>query len=44
VAARLEAEHGEDPAFLTARRQEDRLGRLLAKGHVFGLALVAVRR
>jgi SAM-dependent methyltransferase len=44
VAARVEADHGDDPAFLTARSQEDRLGRLLAKGHVFGLALVAVRR
>jgi hypothetical protein len=44
VAARVEADHGDDPAFLTARSQEDRLGGLLAKGHVSGLALVAVRR
>jgi SAM-dependent methyltransferase len=44
VAARVEADHGDDPAFLTARSQEERLGRLLADGHVSGLALVAVRR
>jgi SAM-dependent methyltransferase len=44
VAARVEADHGRDPAYLTARRQEELLGRLLADGHVSGLALVAGRR
>lgn len=43
VAAKVEADHGEDPAFLAARGQEERLGRLLSRGLVFGLAVVAVR-
>ena len=44
VAARVEADHEDDPALLAARRQEQVLGRLLADGDVVGLAVVAVRR
>jgi ubiquinone/menaquinone biosynthesis C-methylase UbiE len=44
VAERVEAQHGREPAHLAARRQEDRLGQLLASRCVSGLAVVAVRR
>jgi len=44
VAARVETDHGDDPAFVAARRQEELLGRLLADGRVSGLCLLAVRR
>lgn len=44
VAARVEADHRDDPALVAARRQEQVLGRLLASGDVSGLAVVAVRR
>jgi SAM-dependent methyltransferase len=44
VAQRVEAQHGQDPAYLAARSQEERLGQLLASGCVSGLAVVAVRQ
>ena len=36
--------HGDDPRFALARDQEQRVGRLLADGHVAGRLLHAVAR